>query len=332
MKRRLIMMFFLVLAVSAALAQGKKAVPPPPKPADEGPSLEVTMKFIQDKLNGIGPVNYVVYLHDNVVGNDWTNQLKVEFTKVVANPGECRIGFHGKLENNGVVIQDHDAEFFLKDVKDIVVMLVEEGIKEGETAAGHPSWSVRVDPPIFVLKARTDDTEGNTFPFFDEQLANRVAKAMIHAVELCGETGTANKQEGEAFLAANRKKEGVVTLPSGLQYKILRYGTGPKPTASDNVVCNYRGTFINGTEFESSYKHGRPASFPVNAVIKGWTEALQLMPVGSKWQLFIPFDLAYGERGEPRGGIGPSATLIVEVELISITGQIDQIGSKPEPF
>ena len=130
--------------------------------------------------------------------------------------------------------------------------------------------------------------------------------------------GEANKKEGDAFLAANKTKEGVVTLPSGLQYKILTPGTGPKPTATDSVVCNYKGTLINGTEFDSSYKRGEPATFPVTGVIKGWTEALQLMPVGSKWQLFIPPDLAYGPRGTPGGPIGPNSTLIFEVELMSI--------------
>jgi len=130
--------------------------------------------------------------------------------------------------------------------------------------------------------------------------------------------GEANKKEGDAFLATNKTKEGVVTLPSGLQYKILKEGTGPKPTATDSVVCNYKGTLINGTEFDSSYKRGEPATFPVTGVIKGWTEALQLMPVGSKWQLFIPSDLAYGPRGTPGGPIGPNATLIFEVELVSI--------------
>ena len=130
--------------------------------------------------------------------------------------------------------------------------------------------------------------------------------------------GEANKKEGDAFLAANKSKEGVVTLPSGLQYKILKEGSGPKPTATDSVVCNYKGTLINGTEFDSSYKRGEPATFPVTGVIKGWTEALQLMPVGSKWQLFIPADLGYGPRGTPGGPIGPNATLIFEVELISI--------------
>ena len=121
-----------------------------------------------------------------------------------------------------------------------------------------------------------------------------------------------------AFLAANKSKEGVVTLPSGLQYKILKEGSGPKPTSTDSVVCNYKGTLINGTEFDSSYKRGEPATFPVTGVIKGWTEALQLMPVGSKWQLFVPADLGYGPRGTPGGPIGPNATLIFEVELMSI--------------
>ncbi len=131
------------------------------------------------------------------------------------------------------------------------------------------------------------------------------------------EAADVNKKTGEAFLAANKGKEGVVALPSGLQYKIEKAGTGPKPTATDSVVCNYRGTLIDGKEFDSSYKRGQPATFPVTGVIKGWTEALQLMPVGSKWQLFIPSDLAYGERGAG-ADIGPGATLVFEVELMSI--------------
>jgi len=134
------------------------------------------------------------------------------------------------------------------------------------------------------------------------------------------QAGEANKKQGDAFLAANKAKPGVVTLPSGLQYKILKQGTGPKPSATDTVVCNYRGTFLNNTEFDSSSKHGQPATFEVGRVIKGWTEALQLMPVGSKWQLFIPSDLAYGPRGFGTD-IGPNATLIFDVELLSIKGK-----------
>jgi FKBP-type peptidyl-prolyl cis-trans isomerase len=131
--------------------------------------------------------------------------------------------------------------------------------------------------------------------------------------------GAANKKEGETFLAANKAKEGVVTLPDGLQYKISTPGNGPKPTATDTVVANYKGTLINGTEFDSSYKRGQPVTFPVGQVIKGWTEVLQLMPVGSKWEVYIPSDLAYGPQGPGRAGpIGPDQTLIFEIELVSI--------------
>jgi FKBP-type peptidyl-prolyl cis-trans isomerase FklB len=143
------------------------------------------------------------------------------------------------------------------------------------------------------------------------------------------EASDKNKAEGAAFLTANKSKEGVVTLPSGLQYKILTAGIGPKPTASDQVVCNYRGTLIDGTEFDSSYKRGKPATFGVGQVIKGWTEALQLMPVGSKWQLFVPSDLAYAERGAG-AEIGPNATLIFEVELISIVDKTKDDKGKVE--
>ena len=146
------------------------------------------------------------------------------------------------------------------------------------------------------------------------EVQNEVQKQQQEKMQ---KAAAANKTEGEAFLAANKSKDGVVTLPSGLQYKILTAGTGPKPTASDSVKCNYRGTLINGTEFDSSYKRGQPATFAVGQVIKGWTEALQLMPVGSKWQLFVPSSLAYGERGAG-AEIGPNATLIFEVELLSI--------------
>ena len=139
-----------------------------------------------------------------------------------------------------------------------------------------------------------------------------------------------NKKEGADFLAANKTKEGVVTLPSGLQYKVITQGSGPKPTASDTVTCNYRGTLINGTEFDSSYKRNEPASFPVSGVIKGWTEALQLMSVGSKWQLFIPADMAYGARGTPGGPIGPDSTLIFEVELLSIKDKTPAPAAAPD--
>ncbi|MEK6539816.1 MAG: FKBP-type peptidyl-prolyl cis-trans isomerase [Deltaproteobacteria bacterium] len=126
-----------------------------------------------------------------------------------------------------------------------------------------------------------------------------------------------NRKEGEAFLSDNKKKEGVKTTPSGLQYKVIKDGNGPTPKMADTVAVNYRGTLINGTEFDSSYKREEPATFPVNSVIPGWTEAMQMMKVGSKWHLFVPANLAYGEQGAgPQ--IGPNSTLIFEVELTAI--------------
>lgn len=127
----------------------------------------------------------------------------------------------------------------------------------------------------------------------------------------------ANKEAGEKFLAENAKREEVTVLPSGLQYEILKQGDGPKPTATSTVKTHYHGTLINGEVFDSSVERGQPASFPVNRVIAGWTEALQLMPVGSKWKLYIPYNLAYGERGAG-GKIGPYSALIFEVELLEI--------------
>lgn len=126
-----------------------------------------------------------------------------------------------------------------------------------------------------------------------------------------------NMKEGKAFLEENKKREGVQTLPSGLQYEILRKGNGKKPSASDRVECHYHGTLIDGTVFDSSVQRGTPAVFGVNQVIKGWVEALQLMEEGAKWRLFIPSELAYGENA-PGGAIGPNATLIFDVELLKV--------------
>ena len=171
--------------------------------------------------------------------------------------------------------------------------------------------SVEVDPNL--VSQGMQDTLSGVKPLLTQEEAQAVL------TEAQNEVRKEHREKEEAFLAANKSKEGVVTLPDGLQYKILTAGTGPKPAASDSVVCNYRGTLINGTEFDSSYKRGQAATFGVSQVIKGWTEALELMPVGSKWQLFIPSSLAYGERGAgPQ--IGPDATLIFEVELLSIAG------------
>lgn len=145
---------------------------------------------------------------------------------------------------------------------------------------------------------------------FHTELKQRRARAMAVVAE-------ENRKNGEAFMAANKAKEGVVTLPSGLQYKILKTGEGKKPTDSDNVEVQYRGTLIDGTEFDNSSERGGTVAVPVGSVIPGWTEALKLMPAGSKWQLFVPPQLAYGEKGAGNL-IGPNATLIFEVELLSI--------------
>jgi FKBP-type peptidyl-prolyl cis-trans isomerase FklB len=129
--------------------------------------------------------------------------------------------------------------------------------------------------------------------------------------------GSENEAKGQAFLAANQKKEGVTTTASGLQYKVIKMGTGAKPTLNDKITAHYHGTLIDGTVFDSSVDRGQPASFPVSGVIPGWTEALQLMPVGSKWTLYLPSNLAYGEKGAG-GKIGPNSALVFDVELISI--------------
>ena len=192
--------------------------------------------------------------------------------------------------------------------------------------------SVELDPAM-VARGMRDALSGVKPAMTDEEIRTTLTELRTQLQQKQAAVAQAasakNKQEGEAFLAANKGKEGVVALPSGLQYKVLKQGEGKKPLATDTVQCNYRGTLIDGTEFDSSAKHGgAPATFPVNGVIKGWTEALQLMPVGSKYQLFIPSDLAYGDRGMG-GSIGPGATLIFEVELVSIQEKAE---AKPEPM
>ena len=179
---------------------------------------------------------------------------------------------------------------------------------------------VDIDPKI-VARGIADTLAGGKTVLSDEDaraalvtLQGDVRKRQLAQAEALGQT---NKQEGDAFLAANKAQQGVTTLPDGLQYKILKEGDGPKPTAGDAVVCNYRGTLLNNKEFDSSYKHGQPATFPVSGVIKGWTEALQLMPVGSKWQIVVPPELGYGARGAG-ADIGPNSTLVFEIELLSI--------------
>ena len=180
--------------------------------------------------------------------------------------------------------------------------------------------SIDVDPNM-ILQGLKDSMSGGKLLMTDEQAQQTLTQLQSEVREQeeakRKQQAVTNEKDGADFLAKNKTQPGVIVLPSGLQYKVLKEGTGPKPTISDVVTCNYRGTLINGTEFDSSYKRGEPATFPVRGVIKGWTEALQLMPVGSKFQLFLPPDLAYGEHGAG-ADIGPNETLIFEVELMSI--------------
>lgn len=156
----------------------------------------------------------------------------------------------------------------------------------------------------------TDDEVRAALTEFQE----RLKKAQTDKAKIIGD---GNKTAGEAYLTTNKTAEGVKTTESGLQYKVITEGTGSIPKSTDTVITHYKGTLIDGTEFDSSYKRGQPATFPVTGVIKGWTEALQLMKTGSKWQLFIPSALAYGERGAGQN-IGPNSTLIFEIELLEI--------------
>jgi FKBP-type peptidyl-prolyl cis-trans isomerase len=191
-------------------------------------------------------------------------------------------------------------------------------------SVGHnlKAQEVDVDPDL-ILKGLKDTLSGNKALLTDQEAQaalttlQQESRAKLEAKNKA--LGESNKKEGEEFLAANKSKPGVQSLPDGLQYKVIKQGDGPKPVATDTVECNYRGTLIDGKEFDSSYKRGQSASFPVNGVIKGWTEILQMMPVGSKYEVYIPSELAYGANG-PRGSeIGPNATLIFEVELLSVS-------------
>lgn len=185
---------------------------------------------------------------------------------------------------------------------------------------GH-NWQqqgLEVDPDI-AAQAIKDVQSGGTTLMTQEQMQSTLTtfqkEFAAKQQQRRAEEAVKNKSAGEAFLAANKNNPGVQSLPDGLQYLVITNGTGPVPSPSDTVTVNYRGTLIDGTEFDSSYKRGQPAQFPVGGVIHGWTEALEKMPVGSKWKLFIPAELAYGERGNR--SIPPNSTLIFEVELIS---------------
>jgi len=180
--------------------------------------------------------------------------------------------------------------------------------------------SIEVDSEI-LLQGLKDGLEGKDGLLTEEEIAQVMQEfqqeLMAKQAAKQKEDGEKNMKEGAEFLEANKKKEGVKVLPSGLQYKVIKSGDGPSPKETDKVKTHYKGTLINGTEFDNSYSRGEPAVFPVNGVIKGWTEVLQLMKVGDKWEVYIPADLAYGERGAG-GTIPPNATLIFEVELLGI--------------
>jgi len=175
--------------------------------------------------------------------------------------------------------------------------------------------------PEFVLLGCEDGFDGHKLLFTEDQIGNVMAAFQQEMLEK--ESGDrvakaeSNKKEGEAFFLENKKKDSVVTLPSGLQYKILVEGKGKKPRLTDTVIAHYRGTLLDGTEFDNSYRRGEPLTIPVKGVIPGWSQALQLMKVGSKWRLFIPSSLGYGERGAGQL-IGPNQALIFDVELLSI--------------
>ncbi|WP_027715785.1 FKBP-type peptidyl-prolyl cis-trans isomerase [Desulfuromonas sp. TF] len=182
------------------------------------------------------------------------------------------------------------------------------------------SQNIEVNPELLARGIK--DAISDTKPLLtDEEIQEAIGRfqqeRMAEAEEMAKAAGEKNRQEGESFLLENAKKEGVVTLPSGLQYKVIEEGTGKSPEPGDQVTVHYRGTLVDGTEFDSSYERGEPVTFPVGGVIPGWTEALQLMKEGAKWQLFIPPSLAYGEKGAGQV-IGPNSTLIFDVELISV--------------
>ena len=186
-----------------------------------------------------------------------------------------------------------------------------------EMGKGVKSQQIDVDPDI-VMQGLKDALADGKSQMSEEEIRQVITELQGQIRQNQIAAATENKKKGDAFLAENAKKEGVVSLPDGLQYKILTAGQGKKPVEADTVLCNYKGTFIDGTEFDSSARAGRPVPFEIRNVIPGFREALQLMPEGSKWQLFVPSNLAYGERGAGGGAIAPNSTLVFEVELVKI--------------
>ncbi len=188
-----------------------------------------------------------------------------------------------------------------------------------QMAMGMKSQGIDVD--VEALKQAIDDVFAGHEPALSPDEMRQALMSFQQREEAARNArAEANRERGEAFLAKNRERDGVEVLPSGLQYRVIEAGDGPKPKPSDTVVVNYRGRLVDGQEFDSSYRRGQPATFPVNQVIKGWQEILPLMPVGSKWEVVVPSDLAYGSTGAG-GHIGPNETLVFDIELLGIEGK-----------
>ncbi|MFO1501952.1 MAG: FKBP-type peptidyl-prolyl cis-trans isomerase [Verrucomicrobiota bacterium] len=215
-----------------------------------------------------------------------------------------------------------DAPVVLKDKKDKISYSI--GVQIGASVK-QQTLQQQVDvKPEMVAAGLKDALTGAKMQLTDDQVRETLSTLQQEVMDRQSQLADQNKKDGEKFLAQNKTKPGVKALPSGLQYQVLKEGKGQKPKASDTVKANYKGTLINGTEFDNSEKHGGAASFNLSGVIPGWTEALQLMPVGSKWRLFIPSDLAYREQGAG-GVIGPNSTLVFDVELLAIENEADPL-------
>lgn len=225
--------------------------------------------------------------------NVFTTALTVALLLGVSWAGE-KAELRDQKEKDSYSLGYQYGEAFKKQDMEIDLEIFTAGIRDALEGA-----EPRMSPD--AIRETISSLQKRVYIAHQQQLRERAAK---------------NLEEGKAFLAENAKKDGVKTLPSGLQYRVLTEGPGASPKVDETVTVNYRGTLVDGTEFDSSYKRGEPASFQVNGVIAGWTEALQMMTEGSKWELFVPSELAYGERG--MGRIPPNSTLIFEVELISV--------------
>ena len=221
-----------------------------------------------------------------------------------ASPGEGTS--HSSLKDDKAKLSYSLGNDLAKSLDKLQVEVDEEALVRGLQDALEHKQSAMSDAEI-----------QSTLQAFRQTLRQKQQAAIAAKQEEMKKEAATNKESGQKFLADNAKKDGVKTLPDGLQYKVIKQGTGDTPKSGDTVETNYRGTLIDGKEFDSSAKNGGPVSFPVDAVIKGWTEALELMPVGSKWQLFIPSELAYGDSGAGNV-IPPGATLVFDIELLSI--------------